>query len=121
MTGLLIAWYHDVMRWAAEMPEGVALALVIIGIAVPGAVFLNLVFGRRRRSPMRHPSLVHSLAATGLPPTEIARRTGLSQDAVALLLRSTGAAAVRKIPPPPAQTAARSSSGLFLPKSVRKS
>ena len=121
ITNLLLAWYQSVMDWTADMPESIALALLVLGSAVPGAVLLNLVFGKRRRSPLSHPSLVQSLAAAGLPPTEIARRTGLSQDAVALLLRSTAASTVRNLPHPPSSGTVRKSTGLLLPKFLSKS
>lgn len=70
------------------------------GAATPrsGVVPLVAVAGRAGRTPDRTPKAVRALAAAGAAPAEIAWRTGLPHDAVAMLL----SLAPRQVPPPAA-------------------
>jgi hypothetical protein len=79
------------LRWVGEMMEGAARVLAFQ--RAPARAAANVAPVRRSRArkrpgtPLaRRIGEVHKLAATGLDRCEISRRTGLSQDAVSLLL-----------------------------------
>jgi hypothetical protein len=66
---------------------------------------LTLTPGAKNRRP--RPAIARSIAAQGASPREIARRSRMSHDAVAILLDRSTKLADRKTPPSPARIAAR--------------
>jgi hypothetical protein len=70
------------------MMAAAVLALLLIATPTRG--------GSAAHAPQRRPAQARSLAAHGTRPDEIARRTGLSRDAVALVLGATLPADARK-------------------------
>lgn len=89
---------------AALMMAAALLALLLIATPTRGVA-------RNTNTSTRRPAQARSLAAHGTPATEIARQTGLSQDALALLFGVTPAADMRKAQPVPARF-----SGMTSPK-----
>jgi hypothetical protein len=80
-------WWRQRRRGAATARPGVVPLVAVAGRA-----------GRAGRTPDRTPKAVRALAAAGAAPAEIAWRTGLPHDAVAMLL----SLAPRQVPPPAA-------------------
>ena len=76
---------------AALMMAAALLALLLIATPAQGAA--------TQTPTQKRPARARSLAAHGAPATEIARRTGLSRDAVAILLGATPADDARKARP----------------------
>lgn len=76
---------------AALMMAAALLALVLIVTPARGQ---SAATSRRRR-----PSEARTMAAAGRPTAEIARRTGLSRDAIALVLAGTSVPSPRKARP----------------------
>ncbi|MEP7346640.1 MAG: hypothetical protein ABI877_15320 [Gemmatimonadaceae bacterium] len=76
---------------ASLMMAAALLALLLIATPTRGKA-------KRPNAPKR-PAQARSLAASGTQHAEIARRTGLSRDAVALVLAATPAADLRKARP----------------------
>ncbi len=70
--------------------EAAGVPLAALGATLAAAALVALYLSRAPRGGGR-PARARSLAARGAAPAEIARRTGLSQDAVALLLRGPAA------------------------------
>jgi hypothetical protein len=88
---------------ALLMAAAAVLALVLV--ATPGA---RTSVRRPRKEPNKRPAQARSLAASGTPMGEISRRTGLSRDAVAMLLTPVADAdSHRKGQPVPAPFSAR--------------
>lgn len=83
---------------AALMMAAALLALLLIATPARG---MSAQSGGAKR-----PARARSLAAHGAPTAEIARRTGLSRDAVALVLGAAPAAEVRKARPAAARFSA---------------
>jgi hypothetical protein len=94
--------------WAAR-PELIA-AAAAAGAALLLALLVGAVLQLRRPRP-RAAQRVRDLARRGVAPAEIARRTRLSRDAVALALSVESAAAVRRNLPSSARIAAPESAG----------
>ena len=100
---------------AGGAPGAVAVALLVLGalvivallVALPALPLARRVRARRgRQSQTRpeptRPERVRYLASRGAPRSEIARRTGLAQDAVAMLMQTAPPS------PPPAGRSVRS-------------
>ncbi len=88
------------------------LSAALLTAALVIAIVLVVTRGRRRTGTVarhRAPTLARSLAAEGVPADEIARRTGLARDAVALLTTSAARSAGRKGRPGTASFAANGS------------
>jgi hypothetical protein len=81
---------------AALMMAAALLALMLIATPTRGVA-------SNTHAATKRPAQARSLAAHGTPATEIARQTGLSRDALALLLGVTPAADMRKAIPVPAR------------------
>ncbi|MFN8582723.1 MAG: hypothetical protein U0163_17315 [Gemmatimonadaceae bacterium] len=97
--------------WATVASDPVTLAAALMMAAALLALLLIATPARGGSpAPLRRPAQARSLAAHGTTPDEIARRTGLSRDAVALVLGAASPGAARKGRP----AAARFS--LFTPK-----
>jgi hypothetical protein len=96
VVGASVDAFHSlVARWAAlDLPPGSVLGIAVASSIVAGAVVLVVVRLRRQRpvraarprSP-RHAEVLE-LARRGAAPAVIARRTGLSYDAVCTILRT---------------------------------
>ena len=89
--------------WATLASDPVTLAAGLMMAAALLALLLIATPTRgvaaKTHAPTKRPAQARSLAAHGTPATEIARQTGLSRDAVALLLGPTPAADTRKARP----------------------
>jgi len=88
--------------WTTVASDPVTLAAALMMAAALLALLLIATPARSaaaRPNAPRRPAQARSLAAKGAPSAEIARRTGLSRDAVALVLSATPAADRRKARP----------------------
>ncbi|MEP7381252.1 MAG: hypothetical protein ABI910_06165 [Gemmatimonadota bacterium] len=83
----------DSLTLAASGILAAAVLALLVLIAWPAR-------GEARRDASRHPRAVtaRALAASGIAPVDIARRTGLSRDALALLTGLASPAARQKAP-----------------------
>ena len=88
--------------WATVASDPVTLAAALMMAAALLALLLIATPAQAAAThppPRKRPAHARSLAAHGAPATEIARRTGLSRDAVAILLGATTAVDARKARP----------------------
>ncbi len=97
---------HDLWSTVASDPVTLAAALMMAAALLALALIATPARTTRAdRRPLRRPAQARSLAARGAPSAEIARRTGLSRDAVALVLSATPSTDTRQTRP----TSARNS------------
>lgn len=83
-----------------------AAGLLVAGTAAALAVAAGVLALLLRRGPVRRKARARRLAARGADRAEIARRTGLPQDAVGMLLQGSPVLRARQNRPPAARTAA---------------
>lgn len=98
-----------------SLPTWAGVALLV---ALPIAVGVGLLVRarlRRARTPRNRSQQACTLAELGLAPAEVARRTGLSRDAVALALSVGAAEAARQNPPRAARTAGNNAPAAAVP------
>ena len=85
--------------WDTVAADPVTLAAALMLAAAVLALALIAAPGRDRRARKdlnARPAAARTMAAKGAAPADIARRTGLSRDAVAMLLASVEAPTTRK-------------------------
>ncbi|MFN8571750.1 MAG: hypothetical protein U0132_06790 [Gemmatimonadaceae bacterium] len=87
---------YDLWSTVASDPVTLAAALMMAAAVLALVLIATPTRGTSANAPQRRPAQARSLAAHGTKPDEIARRTGLSRDAVALVLGATSPADARK-------------------------
>lgn len=108
--------------WSTVAADPVTLAAALMMAAALLALLLIATPARGEsssRAPQRRPAQARSLAAHGTKPDEIARRTGLSHDAVALVLGEALPADMRKGRPGTARIAPKSAHAPVKPEAQR--
>lgn len=108
--------------WSTVSSDPVTLAAALMMAAAVLALLLiatpSVERSARQQAP-RRPARARSLAADGAPVTEIARRTGLSHDAVALVLGAAARADTGKGRPVSAPFSALTARSERQPRSAR--
>lgn len=98
---------YDLWSTVASDPVTLAAALMMAAAVLALVLVATPTRGASTQTPQRRPAQARSLAAHGTKPDEIARRTGLSRDAVALVLGASSPAAARKGKPGAARISLR--------------
>jgi hypothetical protein len=115
---MLESWMDSARMFWSELAQNPPVLVSVGCVALAALLALMLYATRSGRSRLTRltpdekkrrprPAIARSIAAQGASPREIARRSRMSHDAVAIMLDRSARLADRKTPPTPARIAAR--------------